>query len=144
MRYLLLAVLCLAGCTRGDWSIDTNCLPHTPASVSTTNPGYDADGNLIVPPEIKATYHMPDVHAGLAADWEAKRLRPVLEMEVLEFKAPYIRTNTVGIMAGEDLVAVHLSHQWTSIFEVSTGMFFGYDTEIHHRTFGLNVLVIKF
>ena len=141
---VLLSLVALgSGCSRTDWELSTNLLPHK-TTISPTNPQYDVDGNLIVSPEISNTYRMPDIHAGVALDWNFKRVRPVIEMEMFEFKAPYVRYNEVGVFAGDDLIGIHLSHRWTSIVEFNTGVFGGYDTMEHHSTFGLSLLMIKF
>ena len=111
---------------------------------SAENPDYDDDGNLIVSPEVMNTYRFPDLHAGMTYDIEFGRARPVLECEVLEFKAPGIRWNSVGVIGGEDLIGLHLSHRWTSVYEVCTGVFYAYDTNEASPTFGVLFLIMKF
>ncbi len=135
-----------SGChkEKGSWGFTTNLLPEKKLPPHSEHPGYDEDGNLIVDPEIRWTYHMPDIHAGFTYDFKFRRARPVIGLELCEFKAPLIRWNQIGVFGGEDLVGVHLSHRWTSIFEVSTGVWYGYDTSEQQPTFGVALLIIKF
>ena len=136
-----LLILLSSGCK--GWEADTAFKPR-PKVILASTPGYDSDGNLLVSTEIENTYRFPDIHAGVTYDVEFGRVRPVLEVELLEFKAPYVRWNQVGILVGEDLIGAHLSHRWTSIYEVSTGVWVGYDTNEHDTTFGFAAFIMKF
>jgi hypothetical protein len=116
----------------------------TPGKPSADNAAYDDDGNLIVAPEVVNTYKIPDLHAGIAYDFTADKIRTLLEVEVLEIKVPRLRWLSTGVVASNQYLGVHLSKRWTSIFEVETGIILGHDFDIDKTTTGLAGLVIKF
>ena len=124
------------------WSWDRGV--STPGAPSEDNPEYDADGNLIVAPEIARTYSIPDMHAGIMYDFTEDKVRSLLEVELFEFKAPRLRWWSVGVDAAEGYLGAHISKRWTSIFEVETGLFVGRDFETDTTTWGLGGLIIKF
>lgn len=107
------------------------------------NSGYDAEGNLIVAPEVYRTYKVPDLHVGTGYDFVLDKLRAFLEVEICEFKTPagYF---PFGFLAGEQFLGFHLSKRWTSILEIETGIFVGQDFDENKTGAGINFFVIKF
>lgn len=124
------------------WSWDKGVA--TPGKPSKDNPEYDNDGNLIVSPEVARTYKIPDLHTGLGYDFTEDKLRALLEVELFELKVPKLRYLSVGVLGAEQFLGVHLSKRWTSIFEVESGIFCGYDFDTKATTWGISALVIKF
>jgi len=105
---------------------------------------YDSDGNLIVPPEVKNTYIMPDVHAGYAYIATTRKVTPVLEIEIYQCNLPLISETNLCIGAGNDAAFLSINKVWTSIYEISTGVLFGRDFEEDTWIVGVEILVIKF
>ena len=124
------------------WSWDRGVA--TPGKPSADNPDYDADGNLIVNPEIVRSYKIPDIHAGFSYDFTEDKLRSLLEVELFELKVPKLRYLPVGITAAEQYLGMHISKRWTSIFEIETGLFLGRDFDTDRNTWGIGGLIIKF
>jgi hypothetical protein len=124
------------------WSWDRGIA--TPGKPSADNPEYDNDGNLIVKPEIVRAFKIPDLHTGTVWDITEDKLRAVLEVEVADFKTPVIGWMSTGVLAGEQYLGMHLSKRLVPIFEIETGIAFGYDMETDTKTIGLDLLIIKF
>jgi hypothetical protein len=99
-----------------------------------------------VPPEVEATYTFPDVHAGMnyVMGGPDRRLTPTVGIEVCEFKVPALRWFNVQVQGGNQLADVYIGKRWTSVVEVTTGAWFGYDFEEHDTTWGLGATLIKF
>lgn len=99
-----------------------------------------------VPPEVVATYAFPDVHAGLnfVLGSEDFRLTPVVGIELAEFKLPLVRWFSVQAQAGYQLVDVYVGKRFTSIVEITAGVFWGYDFDDHDTTYGIGISITKF
>ena len=105
---------------------------------------YDADGNLIVPPEISATYSAPDLHAGYVYVFHADRFTPSLAVELYQTKLPLIRETNFVLGMGDQLIYLGVNKVWTSIYEISTGVIVGRDFEDDQWVIGIEAMVIKF
>lgn len=109
------------------------------------NPGFDRDGNKIPSPEVLATYTFPDIHTGIA--WigsDDARITPTLNLELAEFKVPYLRWFSVQVGAGANETHVYLGKRMTSIFEVSVGPMLIRDFETNEWVGGIQGTLIKF
>lgn len=108
-------------------------------------PGYDADGNKIPPPEVLATYAFPDITAGIHASIGGNhRITPTVGVELFEAKIWKARWFSGQIFAGSNVVGFGFYKRWTSIFEVTTGPFIGYDTEDNDTVWGIGGTLTKF
>jgi hypothetical protein len=112
--------------------------------LSLDNPQYDADGNLITPPETEAVFSLPDTHAGFAYFPKTERLTPIVSVEVIERPIPYIRNVAVNVGAGSNTIYVGVNKVWTDIFEIQTGILVGYDLEENECVVGFDITIIKF
>lgn len=149
-----LALLCsgCAGfggpCTKESWDIRLgwNQSGITVGMEDPDNPGFDKDGNLIPDnPEILATYQFPDVTAGYGVLVQpSSRTTPTLGLELAEFKTPYLRWFSVQAMVGDDLAALYLGKRFTSIYEITGGLFYGRDQRANVETWGLAFTLLKF
>lgn len=106
--------------------------------------GYDENGDYVPPPEVKATYQWPDVHAGFLYDVTQGKIRPALDIELAEFRVPFLRWQGINIGAAQDFGYVSINHIWTSIYEVETGLYWGYDLAEEEHTWGFSVTLTKF
>ena len=116
---------------------------------------------------IVATYKIPDISSGLTFDFKYKRVRPVLALELYDGKVPILpkldfkifkkKIKTIGkkvnmkidFFVGEDFTGIIFSKRWTSLFEISTGIFVAYDWAGNNKkdrgiTTGVNFLIIKY
>jgi len=124
------------------WSWDRGVV--TPGKPSKDHPDYDEDGNLIVAPEVVRTYKIPEMHSGLLWDLDQNMVRAALEVELCEIRIPKARWLGVGVVGAEQFLGVHVSKCWTSVFEIETGLFAGWDFDENEVTWGLAGLIIKF
>ena len=110
------------------------------------NPGFDRDGNLIPEnPEILSTYTFPDTTAGYGILVQpASRTTPTLGLELAEFKTPYLRWFSLQAILGDDLVGMYLGKRFTSIYEVTAGLFYGRDQRVNSETWGVAFTLLKF
>ena len=115
-----------------------------PAELQDEEARYDADGNLIVPPEISATYSAPDLHAGYVYVFHADRFTPSLAVELYQTKLPLIRETNFVLGMGDQLIYLGVNKVWTSIYEISTGVIVGRDFEDDQWVIGIEAMVIKF
>lgn len=92
-------------------------------------------------PSIEQTYKMPDISAGFLFDIDRLEVKPCLSVELLD-KAR-IKTD-LGVASG--LVFVYLGFRWSSIIEISTGVWTGYYLSREEQTFsyGVGVTLTKF
>lgn len=110
------------------------------------NLGFDTDGNLIPEnTEILMTYQFPDVSAGYGVLVQPEsRTTPTIGIELAEFKTPYLRWFVVQGMVGDDLAAVYLGKRFTSIYEITGGIFYGRDQRSNEETWGVAFTLLKF
>lgn len=109
------------------------------------NPGFDKEGNKIPSAEVYATYYMPDVCSGLNVLVQPDaRITPVVGVELLEFKLPYVRWFSTQVQVGNQLVDVYVGKRLTSIFEVTIGGFVGRDFEEDAWTWGIGGTLLRF
>lgn len=110
------------------------------------NPEFDEDGNLIPDADVTMTYQFPDVTAGYTVVMGSERSRttPTMGVEAFEFKVPYLRWFSTQAMVGNDLVGVYVGKRFTSIYEVTGGVFYGRDQESDEETWGLSFTLLKF
>ena len=98
-----------------------------------------------VPPEVEATYTFPDVTAGAnAAVAPDFKFTPTVGVEIAEFKVPALRWFTIQAQGGYQLMDVYVGKRWTSVVEITTGAWFGYDFDEHDTTWGFGATLIKF
>jgi hypothetical protein len=110
------------------------------------NPGYDKDGNKIVSPEVVATYTFPDIHAGYA--WldgkdEDPIMTPTINLELAEFKVPYLRWFNIQAGAGAGEAHIYVGKRFTSIIEITAGPLMGYRFDENEWVFGIQGTLIK-
>jgi hypothetical protein len=110
------------------------------------NPGFDREGNLIPEnPEVLATYQFPDTTAGYGILVQpTSRTTPTLGLELAEFRTPYLRWFSVQAVVGDDLVGGYLGKRFTSIYEITGGLFYGRDQRINSETWGVAFTLLKF
>lgn len=114
--------------------------PENPAT-----PGFDKDGNKIVPKEVSSTYTFPAVHAGMDAEVTPRgHLTPSIGITAFEFKVPYARWFSVQPHVGADLVDIYLGKRLTSIYEITIGPWFGRNYKDREWCGGLGLTIIKF
>jgi hypothetical protein len=124
-----------------------------------TFPGsFDEDGNFIPEnPDIEWTYKIPDISAGFIIDIEStldhedslreiKFISPALQIELLEFDShiPYVNTLKVDFGVAYQRTYLYIGKLWTSVFEISTGVYGGWNFEDREITFGIAGTIIKF
>lgn len=146
----------LSGCTsfRPGWVhensftvIDGSPMPGT----------FDEDGNYIPEnPDIEWTYKIPDISSGFILDIESSLdqdklenvefLSPSLQIELFEFDThiPYINTLKIDFGVAYQRAYLYVGKLWTNVFEISTGVFGGWNFADNEPTYGVAFTVIKF
>lgn len=110
-----------------------------------SNPGYDKDGNKIPSPGVAATYFFPDIHAGMAwIDGNKQLLTPTINIELMEFKVPFLRWFIVAVGAGSQEVHIYLGKRITSVLETSIGPMIVYRFDEDDWSYGFQGTLIKF
>lgn len=118
---------------------------------------FDDDGNWIPDnKEIAATYKIPDISAGFIFDlspigrqekkwWDGMAL-PSIQIELMEFDSnvPYLNKVKFDFGVGYKRVYIYAGKLWTNIFEISTGVFVGWDWDSNDISYGLGATIIKF
>jgi hypothetical protein len=118
----------------------TEAGPENPAT-----PGFDKDGNKIVPAEVANTYTFPAVHAGVDAEaYHHAGVTPSIGMTAFEFKVPYARWFSVQPHVGADLVDIYVGKRLTSIYEITIGPWFGRNFKDNEWCGGIGLTIIKF
>lgn len=126
-----------------DWGWERGVTPAGPENPAT--PGFDKDGNKIVPKEVSNTYTFPAVSAGVDAEVYPKgNLTPSIGLTAFEFKLPYARWFSVQPHVGADLVDIYVGKRLTSIYEITIGPWFGRNYKDHEWCGGLGLTLIKF
>ncbi len=155
-RYLVLLLILMAGCSsfRPGWVhpnsftiVDGDRLPGT----------FDEDGNYIPEnPEIEWTYQIPDISTGFIfdvnsmIDEEHRRdvefISPALQIELFEFDShiPYVSTLKIDFGVAYQRAYLYVGKLWTSIFEISTGVFGGWNFKNREPSYGIAIGIIKF
>lgn len=125
MRVLLIVIACLflIGC----------------ASVQKEEGAAESGSNLL--------FSLPEVGTGIIASDEL--VSAVLTAEVIEKDIPLVKTVTVDTYFGGDTIGVIVAKKWTSLFEIKTGIFVGwnidYAVENDHRfKYGIAFTMTKF
>lgn len=152
--YLLPLWACLSSCGYMDfggdpekswdfvpfWAGATSLGPEDPK-----NPGYDADGNRIPPPEVAAVYALPDIHAGFDVSCSPKaRITPVVGVELAEVRVPYLRWFNAQVQVGNQLADFYVGKRFTSIIEITAGLWWGRDFEEDAWSWGIGGTLIRF
>ena len=109
------------------------------------NPGFDKDGNKIPPPEVLATYLFPDVSAGYAwLDGDDPKITGTLNIEIAEFKVPYLRWFSIQAGAGSNEAHIYVGKRLTSIVEVTIGPMLARRFDEDDWVLGIQATLIKF
>ncbi len=109
------------------------------------NPGFDKDGNKIPPPEVLATYAMPDIHAGYAwLDGDDPKVTPTINVELAEYKVPYLRWHIIAVGGGSNEAHIYVGKRLTSIVETSIGVMWAYRFDEDEWVIGVQGTLIKF
>lgn len=114
---------------------------------SSAKPGKVDEHGVYKPedPAVEAILGFPDIHAGLMGVVQPKgRFTPTVQVEVLEFKLPWLRWFGVQVGAGDQIVDVYLGKRLVSVFEVTFGPWFGWDFEEGAKAWGVGGTLIKF
>lgn len=108
---------------------------------------FDDEGNWIPDNEdIPLTYKIPDIGAGFIFDVRDYSVSPSLQIEILEIDShiPYLRTLKLDGGVAYQRGYVYIGKLWTSIFEISTGGFVGWNWEDKDLTYGIGATIIRF
>lgn len=108
---------------------------------------FDENGNWIPDnPDIPMTYKIPDIGAGFIFDVRSLDVSPSIQVELLEIDThiPYIRTLKVDAGVAYQRAYIYVGKLWTSIFEISTGGFVGWNWEDNDISFGAGFTLIRF
>ncbi len=112
-----------------------------------TPPG-KTDDNGVYKPETKeaeALLAFPNVHAGILGEIRPKsHLTPVINLEVLSFKAPYVGWWEIQVGAGANVVDFYLGKRLLSVWEITVGPCFLRDVDEHAWGWGGVGTMIKF
>jgi hypothetical protein len=96
-------------------------------------------------PKADALLAFPNVHAGILGEIQPKeRLTPVINLEVLSMKAPYVGWWEIQVGAGADVVDVYLGKRLLSVWEITVGPCYLRDIPEHRWGFGGVGTMIKF
>lgn len=110
--------------------------------------GHFDDNDNWVPdnPDIPLTYKIPDISAGFLFDANSLDITPCLQIELLEIDShiPYLRTIKFDAGVGYQRAYLYVGKLWTSIFEISTGGFCGWNFEDKELSFGIAATIIRF
>lgn len=108
---------------------------------------FDDEGNWIPDNEaIPLTYKIPDISAGFLFDVHSMDVTPCLQVELLEIHTPipYAGTFKFDVGVGYQRAYGYVGILWTSIFEISTGGFVGWNWEDGELSYGVAATIIKF
>lgn len=96
--------------------------------------------------EIEWTYKIPDISAGFIFDIASLDASPSLQIEIFEFDShvPYLGILKLDAGVAYQRAYLYLGKLWTSIFEISTGIFGGWNWEDNAPSYGVAVTIIKF
>lgn len=108
---------------------------------------FDEDGNWIPDnPDIPMTYKIPDIGAGFIFDVKSLDLTPSIQVEILEIDThiPYVNTLKLDLGVGYQRAFAYVGKLWTSIFEISTGLFVGWNWDDNDVSYGVGATIIRF
>ena len=108
---------------------------------------FNDDGEWIPDdPDIELTYKIPDISAGFIFDVKTLELSPSISFELFEFDThiPYLRRLKFDAGVAYQRGFLYVGKLWTSVFEVSTGGFAGWNWRDNEPTYGVALLIIKF
>lgn len=122
-----------------------------------TIPGVDGpvgghfEGDEWVPnkPEIAVTYKMPDLGASFIVDFadiKDVKVMPALHVELFEIDSHIPYLGVVKLDAGVSYMRtfLYVGKLWTNIFEISTGIYGGWNFENKEPSFGIAATIIRF
>ena len=156
---LFVILLFLSGCNsvRPSW-IEENSYASEPAPVTSENSLSIYDGNVgplgghfteegeWVPDDetIPATYKIPDISAGFLFDIRTLEVSPSIQLELFEFRVPYVGRIKLDAGVAHNKSFLYIGKLWTSIFEISTGVWGGYNWQEGHEAYGISFTIIRF
>lgn len=118
---------------------------------------FDDDGNFIPEnPDIEWTYKIPDISTGFIFDINSaldddklkkvEFISPSLQIELFEFDShiPLINTLKVDFGVAYQRTFIYVGKLWTNVFEISTGIYGGWNFESREPSFGIAATIIKF
>jgi hypothetical protein len=108
---------------------------------------FDDEGNWVPDnPDIPMTYKIPDIGAGFIFDVNSLDVSPSLQVELLEIDThiPYVRTLKLDAGVAYQRGYLYVGKLWTSIFEISTGVFAGWNWEDNQMSYGVGATIIRF
>jgi len=95
--------------------------------------------------EVEAILGFPDIHAGLMGVVQPEgRITPTVQVELFEFKLPWLRWFSVQAGAGAQLAELYLGKRLISVFEVTFGPWLGWDFEEDAIGWGVGGTLIRF
>jgi hypothetical protein len=96
--------------------------------------------------EIPATYKIPDIGAGFIFDVNSLDVSPSIQVELFEIDThvPYVRTLKLDAGVAYQRGYIYVGKLWTSIFEISTGGFIGWNFEDEELSYGVGATIIRF
>jgi len=108
---------------------------------------FDNDGKWIPDdPDIELTYKIPDISAGFIFDINSLSASPSIQVELFEFdtRIPYVRRIKFDLGVAYQRGFIYAGKLWTSVFEISTGGFIGWNWEDEQLSYGFAFTIIKF
>ena len=158
MKCIIIILLMLTGCSsfRPGWVSDESWVIE--ANEGENLPGhFDDEGNYIPDnADVEMTYKIPDISAGFLFDIEpfnradsekfSEMALPAIQIEVVEFDShiPYLGTIKIDAGVSYKRTYLYVGKLWTSVFEISTGIFGGWNYDTGRPTYGLSFTIIKF
>lgn len=154
IKIIILLSLILSGCgsVRLGW-IDENSYETEqsdsilPDDIGPLGGHFDEDDKWIPDDEdIVLTYKIPDISAGFIFDARTLEVSPSISIELFEFDThiPYVRRLKFDAGVAHQRTFGYVGKLWTSIFEISTGAFIGWNWKEQELSYGAALLIIKF
>jgi len=114
-------------------------------SCSTTRKKEFTEDGRYIPssPEIERTYSFPDVGSGYVYDAKHNEFGPTIQIELLDKDLPYVRAMTLEVGASQNTGMIVLNKRWTSIWEVKSGLWYGWQFKDHEPAFGVSFTISK-
>lgn len=112
-----------------------------------TKPG-ETDKNGVYKPETKETealFAFPNVHSGILVEgYPEQGVTPVVNLELMSMKAPYVGWWEIQVGAGANVAHVYLGKRLLSIMEITVGPCFLRDIDEHRWGWGGIATIIRF
>lgn len=108
---------------------------------------FDDDGKWIPDdPDIEMTYKIPDISSGFMFDIATLSVSPTVQIELFEIDThiPYLRRIKLDAGVAYQRGFIYVGKLWTSIFEISTGGFFGWNWEENKPSYGISFTIFRF